>query len=177
MAYGNSNKNKTYPNSGAMFARQKKSDSASDFGGDFTLDDDVLDYVVSCAERGQPVKLEISAWKRRTQDGGSFLSLALQTPYETRGGQRQQQGRGGYGGGQQRGGYSGGQQRGGRPQFRDDPPPRREEPPQQRNYRDDSQSPRRPAPRQDDRRGFLPEDDIPFGNDSSNGGFKEPWDD
>lgn len=77
-----------YPNSGAMFAREKRSEKAADFGGQFTLDDDILDYIVRKAERGEPVELEISGWKRRSTNGGTLLGLKIELPWKERGGDR-----------------------------------------------------------------------------------------
>lgn len=90
-----------YDNSsgGAMFVRQKKHPKAADYGGDFTLTGDVLDYVLREAERGNPVKLEISGWKRQGRGNTTFISVNVQTPYSERGGGQQQnfrQGRGSY---------------------------------------------------------------------------------
>ena len=69
---------------GALFSRQKRNDAAPDMGGDITIEGDELDFLIRCAEEGKPVKLEISAWKKRTRDGGSFLSLSAQIPYAVR---------------------------------------------------------------------------------------------
>lgn len=77
---------------GAMFVRQKKSPKAADYSGDFTLEGDVLDYVLREAERGNPVKLEIAGWKRQGRNNSVFISLNVQTPYSERGGQQPQQG-------------------------------------------------------------------------------------
>lgn len=78
----------TYPNSGSMHARQKRSQNAADMGGDFLLSDDVLDYVINQANLGGDVKLEISAWRRQSRSGNTFWSLKIQTPYSERGGQQ-----------------------------------------------------------------------------------------
>ena len=153
-----------YPNTGAMFAREKKSEKAADMGGDFTLEGDVLDYVIRCAERGEPVKLEIAGWKRRTRQGGQMLSVKIQTPYEQRGGGPRQNNYN-RGAQPQRGGYSG---RG--------EPARQERP---YGHRDDRGAP--PRQGSPDRPGYremrrdMHEDEIPFGNDRG-GGFKEKWD-
>jgi hypothetical protein len=95
-----------FPNSGAVFPRQKRNEKAADMGGDVTIEEDVLDYIVRAAENGSTqVKLELSAWKRRTRDGGSMLSMKVEIPYEIRknGGQPS--------GGQRQGGYDRGDER------------------------------------------------------------------
>ena len=82
-----------------MFVRQKKSAKAPEYGGDFELTGDVLDYVLREAQRGNKVKLEISGWKRQGRGGGPFISIAVQVPYQKRensGNQGYQQGRGSY---------------------------------------------------------------------------------
>lgn len=75
-----------YPNSGTLFVRQKKGPKAPDYGGDFTLDGDVLDYIIRKAERGEPVKLDISGWKRMGRNNTTFVSINIQTPYSERSG-------------------------------------------------------------------------------------------
>lgn len=85
MAYGNNN-NGSYPNSGALFPRQKKTEKSPDMGGDFTLNGEVLQYVLDCAQRGAPVKLEIVGRRRMGRNNMSFISLNVNTPYEERGG-------------------------------------------------------------------------------------------
>lgn len=100
--------NKEFPNSGAMFQREKKSQKAADFGGDFTISGEVLQYVMAQAQAGLPVKLEISGWKRIGQNNMNFLSISIQTPYELRKGNQGNQSRqnfgSGTGGGYNRGG-------------------------------------------------------------------------
>jgi hypothetical protein len=73
-----------YPNSGSMFVRDKKSEKAADYGGDFTIDAEVLDYVIKQYERGLPVKLELSAWSRQGRNNTKFLSLKVDTPWSER---------------------------------------------------------------------------------------------
>ena len=73
-----------YPNSGAMFAREKRNERAADFSGQFTIDDDVLDYVIRKAEQGEPVELDISGWKKRTTSSGTMLGLQIRLPYRDR---------------------------------------------------------------------------------------------
>jgi len=69
---------------GALFTRNKGSEKAPDMGGDITIEGDELDYMIRCAEQGKPVKLDVSAWKKRTRDGGAMLSLSVQIPYDVR---------------------------------------------------------------------------------------------
>lgn len=73
-----------YPNTGVMFVRQKRSERGPDMGGDITIEGDVLDYVLKCAERGDECRLELSGWKRRTRDGSTMLSLRVELPYAVR---------------------------------------------------------------------------------------------
>lgn len=85
-----------FQNGGALFHRQKKSPKAADYGGDFTLEGEVLDYVLRCVERNEQVKLDISGWQRQGRNNTNFISLSIEKPYAL----RQQ--------GEQRGGYSSG---------------------------------------------------------------------
>ena len=76
-----------YPNSGAMFTREKRSQNSADMSGDFTISGDVLDYILREYENGnRSVSLEIAGWKRRSSNGGQFMSVKIQTPYSERGG-------------------------------------------------------------------------------------------
>lgn len=75
-----------YENSGAIFNRNKKSDKGPDMGGDFTLGGEVLDYIIRQYESGQEVKLDISAWRRHSNNGGTFMSLKIDRPYSERSG-------------------------------------------------------------------------------------------
>lgn len=107
-----------YGSGGALFTNtNKKSPKASDYRGDVTLEGELLDYIMREAERGNPVKIELSGWKRQGRGGSTFISLSAQTPYSERGGQQQQpqfrQGRGSYNEGDGSGRYR-------------DPPPQRE---------------------------------------------------
>lgn len=71
-------------NGGALFSRQKKSQNSPDMGGDFTLDGEVLDYVMKMAERGQPVKLELSVWRKMSRANQTYLDLKVSIPYAVR---------------------------------------------------------------------------------------------
>lgn len=83
---------KSFGSGGAMFVREKKSQNAADYGGDVTLEGDVLDYIVRKAANGEEVKVEIGGWKRQGRNG-SFLSLKVQLPYaERQSGQAPRQG-------------------------------------------------------------------------------------
>ena len=70
------------PNRGAMFTREKRTQNSPDFGGDFSLDADVLAHVVECAKRGEPVKLRVSAWRKQTQNRGPMLTMEISVPTE-----------------------------------------------------------------------------------------------
>lgn len=73
-----------YPNSGALFYDDdKRSDKAPDFKGNFTLDNEVLDYIVRCVRANKPVKLEAAGWRRQGRDK-RFISLKIDVPYQDR---------------------------------------------------------------------------------------------
>jgi hypothetical protein len=80
---GGGGQQQSYPNSGALFSQQKKSQNAPDMNGNIVISEDVLDYVLKMAQQGE-VKLEISGWRRQAQSGVNFLSLKVQTPYAER---------------------------------------------------------------------------------------------
>lgn len=153
--------NKDYPNSGAMFARQKRSERAADFSGQFTLDGDVLDYILRCAERGDKVELDISGWKRHTTNSGQMLGLKIELPLAVRQPDRRPQ-QGGY----NRGGGGGSYRSGNREQER-------------YPSRDDSRDARREeAPRRPDMRREM-QDDFPeeVQRGPRRSADRDPWDD
>lgn len=79
------NQNK-YPNSGALFARQKRTPNSADVGGDFTIDGDVLEYILREARKGS-VKLEISGWRKMGRSNEPFTSIKVAIPWKDRQGQ------------------------------------------------------------------------------------------
>jgi hypothetical protein len=72
-----------YPNSGALFSQQKKSQNSPDMTGNVVVSEDVLDYILNHANQGE-VKLEISGWRRQAQSGTNFVSLKINIPYAER---------------------------------------------------------------------------------------------
>lgn len=73
-----------YENSGALFTREKKTPNAPDWGGDLEINGEVLDYILRCAERGEPVKIEISGWMKSGRNNSRFISLNGKIPYAAR---------------------------------------------------------------------------------------------
>lgn len=73
-----------HPNSGALFVRDKKSPNAPDYGGDLTIDGEVLDHILARAQRGEPVTLEIAGWQKQGRNGTRFISINGKVPYKER---------------------------------------------------------------------------------------------
>lgn len=74
-----------FENGGALFPlRRKNSDRSPDFAGDFTIDGELLDYIMELMQNGERVKLGIIAWKRQGRSGSSFLSLSIKEPLPDR---------------------------------------------------------------------------------------------
>lgn len=71
-------------NRGGLFPRQKKTNKSPDMGGDLIIGGDLLDYILKKAERGEEVKIELSAWRKPMKNGAAFLSLQAATPYAER---------------------------------------------------------------------------------------------
>lgn len=154
-----------FPNSGALFGRDKTSDKSPDLGGNFSIDNEVLDYVVACMERGEKVALEISAWRKQSRSGNNYMSITVNIPYKVRnpGGQYRQQNN--WGGG----GRSNFNARNDPNRYEDGPPPRQGGYGGQRGgYAEQSGgSPRRQMPQDDFKRG----DSLPdFMRDREGGG-------
>ncbi len=79
----------SFGSGGALFVRDKKSPNAADYGGDVTLEGEVLDYILREAENGNPVKIEFGGWKRQGRNNTTFISLSANIPYSVRQGQSQ----------------------------------------------------------------------------------------
>lgn len=62
-----------YPNSGALFPREKRTDKAPDWGGEIVMERSLLQQLMSEAE-GDGVKIKISGWVRQGTRG-DFISL------------------------------------------------------------------------------------------------------
>jgi hypothetical protein len=74
-----------YPNSGALFpVKQKRSDNSPDMTGNILIADDVLDYILREAEKGDDVKMELSAWIRTGRNNNTFTSIKINIPYDQR---------------------------------------------------------------------------------------------
>lgn len=85
-----------YPNSGTLFYEEnKRNEKAPDFKGTFTLDAEVLDYVLRCARERRAVKLEASGWRRQGREK-RFISFKVSMPYMERSEAPQQQSRNAY---------------------------------------------------------------------------------
>ena len=153
---------KDYPNSGALFQRDKRGPSSPDMGGDFTIDAEVLDYVMKCANAGEQVKLEISTWRKQGRSG-DFQSITVNIPYKVR-----QEAEGG--------GYRGG----GRPnnRFRDDGPrtePREEQREATQRERGSNPYARQREDKPDYAQGRLDQDEVPDFKGRNEPPFNKPY--
>ena len=70
-----------FSNGGAMFPRAKKTDGAPDFGGDFTIDGELVQHIIGKIKAGEQIKIEISGWKRTDRNGKHFMSLKVRKPW------------------------------------------------------------------------------------------------
>lgn len=73
------------PNTGdgvLFWEDEKKSDRAPDAKGSAVLDVGMLKLLIEQAKAGQEIKIEISAWNRKTRAGKDMMSLSLQMPYQ-----------------------------------------------------------------------------------------------
>lgn len=62
-----------YPNSGAIFPRQKRTDKAPDWGGEIVMEASLLKELIQQSE-GDGVTIRISGWVRQGSRG-EFISL------------------------------------------------------------------------------------------------------
>lgn len=68
------------PNSGTL----NKRDRGVDWNGEVSLENEVLDYIMDCAARGEKVKIEIAGWNK-VGPKGEFISIKSNIPYALRG--------------------------------------------------------------------------------------------
>jgi hypothetical protein len=62
-----------YPNSGALFLRDKKTEKSPDWGGDITMEVSLLKTLIAESD-GDGVKIRISGWVRQG-NRGEFISI------------------------------------------------------------------------------------------------------
>jgi hypothetical protein len=62
-----------YPNSGALFMREKKSEKAPEWGGEITMEVSLLKKLIEESD-GDGVKIKISGWVRQG-NRGEFISI------------------------------------------------------------------------------------------------------
>lgn len=67
------------PNSGTLNRRDK----GVDWNGKFTVEGDLLAYIMDCARRGTKIEIEIAGWDK-TGPRGDFISIVANVPYELR---------------------------------------------------------------------------------------------
>jgi len=80
------NNRQSKPNTGALFDNdQRGNPNGPSMRGNFVLGEEVLSYVMQCAQSGRECKLEIAAFQKvGRQSGNRYLSLNINTPYELR---------------------------------------------------------------------------------------------
>ena len=72
---------KKFPPGGALFTNTfKKSESHPDFKGSLELSTEVLKSLLEQAKAGDPIKMDLGAWKKQGAKGG-FLSLKASPLY------------------------------------------------------------------------------------------------
>ncbi|MFO0449498.1 MAG: hypothetical protein ACK52I_12705 [Pseudomonadota bacterium] len=72
-----------YPPGGVLFHQDKKTNpKAPDYTGNLEISRDTLNHLVAMAKKEQPLKMQLSGWKKPTKNGGTFLSLVAAKPYE-----------------------------------------------------------------------------------------------
>jgi hypothetical protein len=62
-----------YPNSGALFTRDKKSEKSPEWGGDITMEVSLLKKLIEESD-GDGVKIKLSGWVRQG-NRGEFISI------------------------------------------------------------------------------------------------------
>lgn len=67
-----------YPNSGALWKRQKRNDKAPDMQGDILITKELIDSLPR--DEDGDFRVEVSAWIRQTPKG-EFLSLRVSKPW------------------------------------------------------------------------------------------------
>lgn len=70
--------NKTYYDSAALFSPRVKSENGPDFRGDIELSAELCAYILSKANAGEDVKLNIALWSKQSQYGEYFSAKIKQ---------------------------------------------------------------------------------------------------
>ena len=67
---------------GVLFQREKKKSNYPDMGGNIILSQDLLEHLNEQLSQGEPLKLDIAAWKKVPRSGGDpFLSISVSKPW------------------------------------------------------------------------------------------------
>ena len=75
-----------FPPSGRLFSNNKKtSPKAPDVTGKLEISKELLDYLVKCSNKGQPIAMDLAGWRKQSRStSGSWYSLAASLPYAAR---------------------------------------------------------------------------------------------
>lgn len=74
---------KGYPAGGVLFQNTKGGSRAPDFNGNIEIDLELFNEIRRQIEGGNDrAKLDLAAWRRRSQNGKDFLSLKPSKPYQ-----------------------------------------------------------------------------------------------
>jgi hypothetical protein len=72
-----------YPPGGVLFHQDKKrSPKAPDYTGNLEISRETLNHLIAMAKKDEPLKMQLSGWRKRSKNGGTFLSLVAAKPYE-----------------------------------------------------------------------------------------------
>lgn len=76
-----------YPNSGVLWQnRRKTSDTQPDMTGTIEIDRALLQELINLAKDKKDLKIDVSAWRKKTKTGDGFLSLKVKKGWEKEGG-------------------------------------------------------------------------------------------
>lgn len=70
------------PNSGMLFnAKEKRTPNWPDVRGDIFMTREFMETMLQ--QKGDLIKISVSAWRKQAKTGTKYLSLALSEPYES----------------------------------------------------------------------------------------------
>ena len=74
---------KSYPNTGALFAQKSDNPKGPNYTGSIELDETLIAHLSAALKAGKPAVLRLAGWKQVSKKNGKgFLSLKLSAPLQ-----------------------------------------------------------------------------------------------
>ena len=70
-----------YPNAGKLMARKNAKGKEPQYAGELCIGEDMADYIAQEYKAGRDIMIELAGWKKTSQAGNVYVSLAVKQPY------------------------------------------------------------------------------------------------